>query len=216
MVPSFQFPATIMFQPDIDSAPKSPHDMSSESADSALSMPELQNLLSDMRQVPMGGRAAKRQRGRERRKLYKAQKRLEADAACDKPTTCLEADASCETPTMVFDERAAAVAAEFKLVVKSTFFDVLEETVETDVSLPAPLFQTTPEVDQWRRDYRRFRLGHHHGAKGEIPVGRIVVEDAMQRLNLEARASVRCGSHAAKTHDKVVLESCDMNEAMGA
>jgi hypothetical protein len=33
--------------------------------------------------------------------------------------------------------------------------------------LPAAQFKTTPEFDEWRREYRKFRLGFFKGAKGE-------------------------------------------------
>mmetsp|Transcript_92116 Transcript_92116/g.168998 ORF Transcript_92116/g.168998 Transcript_92116/m.168998 type:complete len:151 (-) Transcript_92116:191-643(-) len=107
------------------------------------------------------GRAAKRQRGRERRKMYKALKRLESG----------------------FEERAAAVATELKLVVKSTFVDVLDDDakIEVEVPLPAPLFETTKEIDQFRRDYRRFRMGHHHGAKADITSKALLKGLAIQR-----------------------------------
>jgi hypothetical protein len=107
-------------------------------------------------------RAAKRQRGRERRKHFKALAR-EPDHPCSETTRA--------TLTRNFEERAAAVASEVKLVVKSTFFDVSEDEAsssENDVPLPASFRPTTREIDQWRRDYRRFRLGHHQGAKGEV------------------------------------------------
>lgn len=119
------------------------------------------------RRVQSAARAAKRQRGRERRKLYKAAAHA---------SKCLEAPADhkrvsgYDSPIGGFEARAAAVNAQIKLVVKSTFFDVELEDASTDdeVQLPSAFFETTPEIDGWRRDYRRFRLGHHQGAKGEL------------------------------------------------
>jgi hypothetical protein len=92
-------------------------------------------------------------------------------------TKCLAAPADhkkvCgyDSPIGGFEARAAAVNAEFKLVVNRTFFDIeLEDTSSSDdeVQLPEAFFKTTREIDGWRRDYRRFRLGHHQGAKGEM------------------------------------------------
>mmetsp|Transcript_139905 Transcript_139905/g.254481 ORF Transcript_139905/g.254481 Transcript_139905/m.254481 type:complete len:150 (-) Transcript_139905:212-661(-) len=106
------------------------------------------------------GRAAKRQRGRERRKLHKALRRWESG----------------------FEERAAAVASELKLIVKSTFVHVLKkETTEKEVPLPDPFLQTTKEIDQYRREYRRFRMGHHHGAKADITSKALLKGLAIQR-----------------------------------
>mmetsp|Transcript_10550 Transcript_10550/g.19422 ORF Transcript_10550/g.19422 Transcript_10550/m.19422 type:complete len:150 (+) Transcript_10550:62-511(+) len=106
------------------------------------------------------GRAAKRQRGRERRKLHKALRRWESG----------------------FEERAAAVASELKLIVKSTFVHVLKkENTEKEVPLPDPFLQTTKEIDQYRREYRRFRMGHHHGAKADITSKALLKGLAIQR-----------------------------------
>mmetsp|Transcript_160019 Transcript_160019/g.282130 ORF Transcript_160019/g.282130 Transcript_160019/m.282130 type:complete len:226 (-) Transcript_160019:185-862(-) len=145
-VPTLVIPDAVSTPTEVDSAPKSPHSTSSGSVDSALTLPALSEPRQARQQT--AGRAAKRQRGRERRKMYKALKRLESG----------------------FEERAAAVATELKLVVKSTFVDVLDDDakIEVEVPLPAPLFETTKEIDQFRRDYRRFRMGHHQGARGEI------------------------------------------------
>jgi hypothetical protein len=101
-------PEAIVSQAESDSTPKSPNDTSSESADSAVSAPELRNSLSRITHAPAVGRAAKRQRGRERRKFYRAQQRLEAETCDGKPPT-------------TFEERTAIAAAEFKLVVKGRF-----------------------------------------------------------------------------------------------
>jgi len=119
------------------------------------------------RRVQSAARAAKRQRGRERRKLYKAAahttRGLEAPANHKK--VC-----GYDSPIGGFEARAAAVNAQIKLVVNRTFFDVeLEDSSsDDDVHLPEAFFETTREIDGWRRDYRRFRLGHHQGAKGEV------------------------------------------------
>jgi len=126
---------------------------------------------SNVERVQSAARAAKRQRGRERRKMYRA---------VAHESKCLEAEAEHEQAAIRahavgysgFEARAAAVAAEFKLVVKHTFFDVdeSEDLSSEDDRLPLPptFFKSTGEIDEWRRDYRRFRLGHHHGAKGEV------------------------------------------------
>jgi len=90
----------------------------------------------------------------------------------------LEVPAECEkvcgqdSSIVGFEARAAAVNAEVKLIVKGTFFEVeLEESSSSsdeEIQLPEAFFKTTDEIDGWRRDYRRFRLGHHQGAKGEV------------------------------------------------
>mmetsp|Transcript_58687 Transcript_58687/g.102723 ORF Transcript_58687/g.102723 Transcript_58687/m.102723 type:complete len:222 (-) Transcript_58687:89-754(-) len=174
LVPPIVIPDVMSMPPEVEAAPKSPTSTSSDSVESASSAPELRKA-----RPQTAGRAAKRQRGRERRKMYKALKRLEAG----------------------FEERAATVAAELKLVVRGTFFDVLEEDVESQVPLPVPFFETTKEIDQWRRDYRRFRMGHHQGAKGEITsliedhglhrmdLRRVGVSDVQQRSPLAAPAA---------------------------
>lgn len=139
LVPPLAIPDMMSPQLETDTPPKSPTSTSADSAESAQSAPP-------QTRTQTAGRAAKRQRGRERRKMHKALKRLESG----------------------FEERFAAVAAELKIVVKSTFVDVLEKDAESEVLLPAPFFKTTREIDQWRGDYRRFRQGHHRGARGEI------------------------------------------------
>lgn len=161
-VSSFAIPDAISdLQPEGDSAPKTPNSTSADSAESIDSASKARK--------QTGGRAAKRQRGRERRKLYKALRKLETG----------------------FDERYAAVATELKLVVKSTFYDVSDqanEVTESEVPLPAPFFPTTKEFDQWRREYRRFRLGHHHGAKGEVTSELFHADCALQWLDLRSAA----------------------------
>jgi len=113
--------------------------------------------------VQSAARAAKRQRGRERRKLFKAAARAAGG---------LEADTERARQNSGFEDRVDALAGEVKLVVKNTFFDVCisedSSSDESEVALPATFFKTTSEIDGWRRDYRRFRLGHHQGAKGEV------------------------------------------------
>lgn len=130
---------------------KSPRSTAGSSNDSTIEKPV---------RVQSAARAAKRQRGRERRKMYRA-------AAHE--NKCLEEMQ--KTQSTVFDAHAAAVAKEVKLVVRHTFFDVdsSEESSEEEViQLPAAIFNSTGEFDEWRRDYRKFRLGHHQGAKGEL------------------------------------------------
>lgn len=73
---------------------------------------------------------------------------------------------------LAFDARVEEVGKEMKLVVKHTFFDVDDSSEASSedegIVLPEAFFKTTEEIDAWRRDYRRFRLGHHSGAKGEV------------------------------------------------
>jgi len=142
----------------------------------------------DPKKAQTAARAVKRQRGRERRKFFKAlevtNKTLEEEAQTsgmqdDMSSVCSRTSSSCSThasskDTQVsdFQARAEAVATERKLVLKNTFFDV-EESAESSfeeeaIVLPEAFFKTTIEIDDWRRDYRRFRLGHHQGAKGEV------------------------------------------------
>jgi len=117
-------------------------------------------------------RAAKRQRGRERRKMYKA-------AANDQKLA------------LGFEARAAAVSAEVKLVVDNNgFFDVEFEdssSSDEDIALPPAIFRTTTEIDGWRRDYRRFRLGDHRGAKGEVTANNL---DAYDLSGLSLRSGI--------------------------
>jgi hypothetical protein len=112
--------------------------------------------------------------------LYKALKRLEIEG---------------DTVAQHFEERVAAVTAEFKLVVKGTFIEVLEEDVASEVPLPVPFFHTTLEIDQWRKDYRRFRLGYHRGAKGEVMSKTSHAES--QQLDLRSAAVCKFGPLAA-------------------
>jgi hypothetical protein len=114
--------------------------------------------------VQSAARAAKRQRGRERRKMYRAAAHA---------TKCLEIEVVEKEKQVALDFEAthAAVSVELKLVVKNTFFDYASEDVSSEdeqIPLPAAFIETTEETDEWRRNYRRFRLGHHNGSKGEL------------------------------------------------
>jgi len=117
-------------------------------------------------------RAAKRQRGRERRKMYKA-------AAHDQKLA------------LGFEARAAAVSVEVKLVVDNNgFFDVEFEdssSSDEDIALPPAIFRSTTDIDMWRRDYRRFRLGDHRGAKGEVTSNNL---DAYDLSGLSLRSGI--------------------------
>jgi len=101
----------------------------------------------------------------------------------------IEADASREKVALGFEARAESVAAEVKLVVKNTFFDVdISEDSDSDESeasltLPSAFFNTTLEIDGWRRDYRRFRLGHAQGARGEV-TEKEFIREALSGLDL--------------------------------
>jgi len=121
-------------------------------------------------------RAAKRQRGRERRKMYKA-------AAHD------------EKLALGFEARAAAVSVEVKLVVDNNgFFDVEFEdssSSDEDIALPPAIFRSTTDIDMWRRDYRRFRLGDHRGAKGEVTSNKLSNNlDAYDLSGLSLRSGI--------------------------
>jgi len=154
-------------QLEVDPSPRSSNSQSEESA------PE-------PRRVQSAARAAKRQRGRERRKMYKALAHEEKSVE-DRDVKALEG----------FEARAATVASQVKLVVNRTFFEVEsaeESSSEEDVQLPPSFFQTTTEIDTWRRDYRRFRLGHHQGAKGEVTAKDLSFFSLPAHSFLEARS----------------------------
>lgn len=115
--------------------------------------------------VQSAARAAKRQRGRERRKMYRAlahaSKCLEIEVVEKEKQAALEFEAT----------HRAEPRVEHNLVVKNTFFDYACEDLSSEddqISLPAAFIETTEETDEWRRNYRRFRLGYHNGAKGEV------------------------------------------------
>jgi len=142
------------------------------------------------RRVQSAARAAKRQRGRERRKMYKALAHASKG---------LEVQAEREKLAQGFEARAAAVAAEVRVVVKNTFFDVDVEESETsdeEIALPPAFFKTTREIDAWRRDYRKFRLGHHQGAKGEVTEKNLIV-DVAPVFDLRSCVEVQSGPGAA-------------------
>jgi hypothetical protein len=77
--------------------------------------------------------------------------------------------------------RLKYVHAGMKVSVKHTFIDVSFDEEESDEEggstssrdalnddMPLAQFETTAEFEEFRRAYRRFRLGHHQGAKGEF------------------------------------------------
>jgi len=128
--------------------------------------------VANVERVQSAARAAKRQRGRERRKLYRA---AAHEDKCSQTETEREKQAR-----LGFEARSAAVAAEFNVVVKHTFIDVDDSedlsSDEDQMPLPPTFFESSGEIDGWRRDYRRFRLGHHHGAKGEVTANDLVAK----------------------------------------
>lgn len=112
--------------------------------------------------VQSAARAAKRQRGRERRKMFRAAAQVAKLQAGNEDQV---------KQSQGFEVRAAAVAAEVQLIVKRTFVevDVQDESLNgVEIHLPAAFFESTNEIDEWRRDYRLARMGYHRGAKGEI------------------------------------------------
>jgi hypothetical protein len=122
-----------------------------------------------MQKAQTAARAAKRQRGRERRKMYRASARLQklSGEEVDSIETFIPEGAV--DLSRKFD-RLVAVVAELPLVVKRTFYEIEEPAASPreDIVLPAAFFKSTEEIDDWRRDYRRFRMGHHQGANLEI------------------------------------------------
>ena len=79
-----------------------------------------------------------------------------------------------------------------RVVVKHTFIDVEDEVSEEDqdsrweIPLTPPLDPGTDnaEFDEWRRAYRRFRLGHHQGAKGEATPEKMHTRQALDWLDV--------------------------------
>jgi hypothetical protein len=131
--------------------------------------------------------------------LAHANKCMEAEAShettsCSSETeqTPSETSSKClEEQATGFEAKAAAVSVGIKLVVKHTFFDVEDtsedSSSEEEISLPAAFFKTTEEIDGWRRDYRKFRLGHHQGAKGEVRAQDLALD---RRTALDLRSCV--------------------------
>jgi len=113
-------------------------------------------------------RAAKRQRGRERRKLGKAL------AAAQRLLGATQAEEAALVDELAssFEARAARLQGEVKVTVKRTFLEVdTEEEEEPEIEvpeLPAPIFELSELAESWRRDYRKFRCGLGRGSKGEI------------------------------------------------
>jgi hypothetical protein len=102
-----------------------------------------------------------------------------------------EEEVGMEKLAMGFEARAAAVASELKLVVKDTFYDVEESSSsDSEIELPPAFFKTTEEIDGWRRDYRKYRLGHHQGAKGEI-TEKVLAPDSLAFLDLSTAVVLR-------------------------
>jgi hypothetical protein len=130
------------------------------------------------RKAQTAARAAKRQRGRERRKHFKALAREEMTLASPELSKISQKDAMSEVSTdarsqnssedtlseierleIDFEARAAHVGSLMKVVVKSTFFDV--QIADEQTLLPAAVFETTEEMDALRRENRRWRLAYH-------------------------------------------------------
>merc|ERR1719247_2064196 len=97
-VPTLAIPSEMPFEARVDHTPKSPTSKSEDSAETVASASDLGQV-----RAQTASRAAKRQRGRERRKIYKALKRMEPESE------------QCKSP-QAFDDRVAAVAAELKVV----------------------------------------------------------------------------------------------------
>jgi len=125
-----------------------------------------------------------------------ASKSLEVDD-CE-----FEAISISDQQALDFEARSAEVTSNLamsnlKIVVKNTFFDVEESTEDwssdddrSNYDLPEAIFSSTDEIDEWRRDYRRFRLGHHHGAKGEVTAKNLAIA-SLAHLDLRTRATSR-------------------------
>lgn len=189
-VPVLAIPENGFAQNEMETPPRSPSSSvggtsssSPSSSMSAASAPE-------QRRLPSAARAAKRQRGRERRKFFRAETQR---AAAEERAALAQAETASALPESEgFDAKFAAVAAEVKLVVKKTFFEVDVEDSDSSESsmleLPPALFNSTPEVDEWRRAYRRFRLGYHQGATGEFSVANMGLPNLDLRICQEPRS----------------------------
>jgi len=137
--------------------PKSPGSTASGSDASTLSF------VSSMNQAPaQTSRAAKRQRARERRKLFKALSRLEQKN--DHVTLTAE-----------FEQRVAEVSADLRLVIQNTFIDVVEVNNVSESMLPSCLFRASADLERCRRDYRKRRLSWK-GAQSEFKRGLLCAE----------------------------------------
>lgn len=136
--------------------------------------------------VALPSRAVKRQRARERRRVGKAE-RAKTDSQivegsmltyAMEPASPSPASYAVEpqSASIAWDAVAASPSKGFSVVVKHTFIEVeVEDDFDGEIVLSqkvtllpaASFFKTTAEFDQWRLAYRKFRLGHHRGAKGE-------------------------------------------------
>jgi len=137
---------------------------------------EIESLCDGSVSSAVTSRAAKRQRGRDRRRQGRAEQRMTAASMAVEnvvvtPIAVTPSPRALATPLL---EPPADVVSCTRIVVKRTFIDVeLGESSDEDLGIESPL--TSPldprndnaEFDEWRRAYRRFRLGHHKGAKGE-------------------------------------------------
>lgn len=152
-------------------------------------------------------RAMKRQQQRERRKLAKAEGAavvVAGGAAAGRVVAT--GGAAVKAPA------AAALAASplplfpVRLVLKHTFIDAYDEgpledsdgSQDLDLQtpeLPAALFETSAEFEEWRIAYRRFRLGSHVGARGEYSAPR-----SGNSLIELGRASGSCSPQGQEQH----------------
>lgn len=121
-------------------------------------------------------RAAKRQRGRERRKLGKALAAAQRLLGTQQIMEEMDSDnnsTSDKDSEKAFEARAARLQGEVKVTVKRTFLEVDtpsedEYLQEPEIELPTPIFELSSLAEEWRRDYRKFRCGFYRGSKGEI------------------------------------------------
>jgi hypothetical protein len=112
----------------------------------------------------------KRQLQRDRRRFFRAAKNV----VSTEDVSHSGVDDSSSARTSDDDAPLAPISnrtQETRLIVRNTFFDgdtSGSEEDELEVSeLPTAEFGATDEFEEFRRAYRRFRLGYHRGAKGE-------------------------------------------------
>jgi len=125
---------------------------------------------------PASSRAAKRLRQHENRRLGRAEVLANQGVA--------PRQAAMQSFSDRFQQKVMAASEQLTLVVKNSFVDV-EDSVDIeadmvcasakDFQLPPAFLETTPEFDEWRLAYRRFRLGYHKGASGEAKAPRTLI-----------------------------------------
>jgi hypothetical protein len=140
-------------------------------------------------------RAAKRQRARERRRHGRVERA--AAAADEKQQNARIVGSPSRAMPVPLLELPAHAVSRTRVVVKRTFIDVEECEVSNEeqdhrweIPLTPPLNPGTDnaEFNEWRRAYRRFRLGHHKGAKGEVTPENMRAQTPLEWLDVGGEA----------------------------